>query len=82
VGSGTCPVQTQFSVADPHHFDADPDPTIPFTLMRIRVQILLKQTHTGKLYILACHLQIDADPGSQIQIQLITLMRIRILPFN
>ncbi len=33
---------------------------IHITLMRIRVQILLKQAHI--LYILACHLQIDADP--------------------
>jgi hypothetical protein len=43
-----------------------------FTLMRIWMQILasklrlekvLKLAYTGNPYILACHLQIDADPG-------------------
>ncbi len=48
---------------------------------------MLKQTHVP--YILACNLQIDADADPdpahhfmRIRIQLITSMRIRILPFN
>ncbi len=63
------------SVADPHHsdtdpdpachfdadsvpaclFDADPDPSFP-----IKLEKALKKAHFP--YILACHLQIDADP--------------------
>ncbi len=61
-----------WSVADPHHDDADPDPACYFDAdadpdldpsFRINAQILekvLELVHVS--YILACHLQIDADP--------------------
>jgi hypothetical protein len=64
------------------HLDADPDPSL-----LIKAQNLEKVLRLAHIpYILACHLQIDADPRIQvhlttlmrIRIQLITLMRIRI----
>ncbi len=85
-------------VADPHHFDADPDkdPTFhfhtdpdPTVASKYRLKTS-KSAQIGSSSIhLACHLQIDRIGIQlinfmQIGIQLITLMRmrIRILPFN
>jgi hypothetical protein len=61
--------KSSYSVADPHHFNADPDPTChcdadPDPRFQIKAQHLeigLKKTHIP--YILACHLQIDLDPA-------------------
>jgi hypothetical protein len=56
------------SVVDPHHVDADPDSTFhpdgdpdpdPDPSFQIKAQTIEK-AHIP--YILACHLQIDADP--------------------
>jgi hypothetical protein len=70
------------------HFDAEP--VLPLILMRIPIQNLekvLKQAHIP--LILACRLKlmririrIQHITVMQIQTQLITLMWIRILPFN
>jgi hypothetical protein len=60
------------SVVDPHHFDADPDPTFhpvadpdadPDPSFQMKAQILEKELKKAHIpYILACHLQIDSDP--------------------
>jgi hypothetical protein len=49
--------------ADPdstYHPDADPDPDLIFQIKAQTLKKVLKKAHIP--YILACHLQIDADP--------------------
>ncbi len=46
------------------YFDADPDPSFPIKAQHL--ENVLKQAHIQ--YILACHLQIDADPGSNLSL--------------
>jgi len=77
------------SVADPHHldadpdpsclfdpdpapachFDADPDPTFHFdadpeSFLQIKAQNLEKVFKQAHIILLACHLEIDADPDA------------------
>jgi hypothetical protein len=73
------------SVADPHHFDAVPDPAClfdadpdPSCQKKIpKLEKVLKKAHIP--YVLGCRLQMDADFDSD---PAINLMRIRIQLFT
>ncbi len=72
-GLGSCVADRHHFDADPDtacHFDAAPDPTFHFDAdpdtdpsFRMKAQTLKKSAQIGSYsIILACHLQIDADP--------------------
>jgi hypothetical protein len=71
---GESPLEGTFypetSVADPQHFNADPDPDQLFTLLQIQIRI--------QMFTLI-RIRIQLFTSMQIRIQLFTLMCIRIL---